>query len=77
MKGTLFLAVFALSATVAQAQGFSSGSTGADGPLFLSCGGGGTSLQVPPSGVFNWTTVTIQNLYRPRFPGQVSECNPI
>lgn len=43
-----------------QGQGFSSGSTGSDGPLdlaALSCSN--CTLQVPPSGVFNFTTVNI------------------
>ena len=46
--------LFSLSA---QAQTFSSGSTGADGPLDLSSGS--LNLQLPESGVFNFTTVNI------------------
>src|SRR5438128_2062925 len=55
--GTL-LALFLLTPIGARAQTFSSGSTGADGALTLSpCEG--RSVQVPDSGVFNFTTVTI------------------
>jgi hypothetical protein len=58
MKRTLLLlAVLSLSATVAQAQSFNSGSTGADGALVAD--GICTTLQVPASGVFNFTTITV------------------
>jgi hypothetical protein len=43
-------------ATDGIAQGFSSGSTGADGALNVTAN---TTLQVPASGIFNFTTVTI------------------
>lgn len=56
MKSTPLVLVFVLSGTVAQAQPFDSGSTGADGALVVNSS---TTLQVPPSGVFHFTTVTI------------------
>jgi hypothetical protein len=53
----------AMSAVVmtapAHGQTFNSGSTGADGALTLALNSGTTTLTVPPSGVFNFTTVTI------------------
>jgi hypothetical protein len=57
MKGILFLVALTLHAMVAQAQSFDSGSTGADGALVA--GGFCATLQVPASGVFNFTTVTV------------------
>lgn len=58
MKTNLFVAgLFVLASTAVQAQTFSSGSTGADGPA--SCYNTAVTWQVPPSGVFNFTTVTI------------------
>jgi hypothetical protein len=59
MKVTLFFVAFVLSATVAQPQTFSSGSTGADGPAFCPGGAPEDHRQVPDSGIFNFTTVTV------------------
>ena len=54
----------AMSAVVltspARAQTFNSGSTGVDGAVNLAINSGTTTLTVPPSGVFNFTTVTIR-----------------
>lgn len=58
MKGLLFVVASTLSAVVAQAQGFVSGSTGADGALLVNANSQ-TVLQIPASGVFNFTTVTV------------------
>ena len=56
--GSLFLtvALVVLAGTPAAAQTFSSGSTGADGPFNPSSN---TTLALPPSGVFNFTTINI------------------
>jgi hypothetical protein len=51
----LFLGAFALSATSVSAQ-FSSGSTGADGAFNPAAN---VTVTLPPSGVFNYTTVNI------------------
>lgn len=48
-----------LATPAALCQTFSSGSTGADGAL--ECRHTTRQLQVPPSGVFNFTTVTLEN----------------
>jgi hypothetical protein len=57
MKRTLFVLVsLTLYAAVAHAQTFSSGSTGADGALVINAN---TTVQIPESGVFNFTTVTV------------------
>ncbi len=53
---SLFLAAF-LTAFAAMAQSFSSGSTGADGPLDLTTGD--HTVQLPASGIFNYTTINI------------------
>src|SRR5262245_20670680 len=45
-----------LAASTLHAQGFNSGSTGADGVLTVSQD---TTLDVPADGIFNFTTVTI------------------
>ena len=58
MKGTLVFVAFSLSAAVAEAQTFSSGSTGASGALSLSANETRV-IQVPESGIFNFTTVTV------------------
>lgn len=52
----LFLATL-LTVCVAMAQSFSSGSTGANGPLDLTTGD--QTVQLPPSGILNYTTVNI------------------
>ena len=70
MKATLFFVAFVVSATVAQGQGFSSGSTGDDGAYAANCGGGSTSRQIPPSGVVHFTTVTITNYNVSFIPNQ-------
>jgi hypothetical protein len=58
MKRIFWVVAFTLSSTVAQAQSFSSESTGADGAVTLApCEA--RSLQVPDSGIFNFTTITI------------------
>src|SRR6185295_15936560 len=58
MKRILTLTVSLLVlASLAGAQSFSSGSTGADGPLDLSSGD--RKVQLPESGVLNYTTVNI------------------
>jgi hypothetical protein len=46
-----------LCAAIVQAQTFSSGSTGADGPA--TCSNANVNWQVPDSGIFNFTTVSI------------------
>jgi hypothetical protein len=55
------VAVFlSLMSLAAKAQGFNGGSTGADGALDLStCSTSSCLVQVPESGVFNYTTVNI------------------
>jgi hypothetical protein len=64
MKGFVltmwFLAVVAVASTV-HAQTFSSGSTGADGALNTASWNGNLQLilQLPPTGVFNFTTVDV------------------
>lgn len=58
MKSLIILAICLSSCTfVVQAQTFSSGSTGADGALDLTSGD--RVVILPPSGVLNYTTVTI------------------
>jgi hypothetical protein len=52
------LALPLLAANLAWGQAFSSGSTGADGPLTVS---GTVNITVRPGGVYNYTTVTINN----------------
>ena len=53
-----FLVVLALGvAPCAFSQSFSSGSTGADGAF--TCGQNPTTVQLPASGVLNYTTVNI------------------
>ncbi|MGE0133472.1 MAG: hypothetical protein AB7U82_35800 [Blastocatellales bacterium] len=56
-------AFIAATAAAASAQTFSSGSTGADGPFAPAAPPQGQTVEVvltlPPSGVFNFTTVTI------------------
>lgn len=56
-KGLLTAALLLLLAPTAQGQSFSSGSTGADGPLDLTSGN--RTVQLPDSGVLNYTTVNI------------------
>jgi hypothetical protein len=48
--------VFSLTATLAHAAGFNSGSTGADGAFSPTAN---TILPMPPNGIFNFTTVNI------------------
>lgn len=55
--------VGALPALV-QAQGFSSGSTGADGALNVTSD---TTLNVPPNGIFNFTTINVASGVTLRF----------
>jgi hypothetical protein len=55
LRGLLLLSALAVSASSAKAQ-FSSGSTGADGPLNPSSN---VTITLPASGVFNYTTVNI------------------
>jgi hypothetical protein len=60
-KSLIIIALFVCSFT-AQAQNFSSGSTGADGALDLSamnCPNNVCEVQLPESGVLNYTTVSI------------------
>ncbi len=58
MKRILMLTIsFLVLASLAEAQSFSSGSTGADGPLDLTSGD--RKVQLPESGVLNYTTVNI------------------
>jgi len=61
MKRLPFLSVVVLFVSFSvRGQGFSSGSTGADGPLdlsTLSCTN--CTIQVPASGIFNYTTINI------------------
>src|ERR1035438_3892518 len=56
IQSLLLTLAFALAAV---AQPFSSGSTGADGALDLT--NGNQTIQLPPSGIFNYTTVNIPN----------------
>src|SRR5689334_3367373 len=51
----LVMGLCLFTAVAAQAQ-FSSGSTGADGPLNVTTN---TTLSLPPDGIFNFTTITI------------------
>src|SRR5262249_3695116 len=55
--GAIGLAMTLAASVPASAQSFSSGSTGADGAL--NAAAGTTTLTVPPSGVFNFTTVNV------------------
>src|SRR6266403_1554 len=58
MKRTLVIIGFLfLASSSTPAQGFSSGSTGADGPLDLSSGD--RVVQLPESGILNYTTVNV------------------
>lgn len=63
MRKTLIVVATLLTLTfTAQAQSFSSGSTGADGALDLStmnCPSGTCQVQLPESGILNYTTVNI------------------
>jgi len=52
----LLLALFSATLPAQAAQGFDSGSTGADGALNVT---ENTTLQLPPSGIFNYTTINI------------------
>ena len=51
-----FFSIAAWAITAATAQTFSSGSTGADGPFTCT---NATNVQLPPSGVLNYTTVNV------------------
>jgi hypothetical protein len=63
MRRTLITVATLLTLTfTVQAQSFSSGSTGADGALdtsLLNCPGNSCEVQLPESGIFNYTTVNI------------------
>jgi len=48
--------IWSLLLVTAPAYAFNSGSTGADGALNITAN---TTLQVPPSGIFNYTTITV------------------
>ena len=52
----VIIALVVLAGTPAAAQTFNSGSTGADGPFSPASN---TTLALPPTGVFNFTTITI------------------
>lgn len=54
--GVLIVGLTILSGSISRAQTFSSGSTGVDGAFAPTTN---TTLTVPPSGVFNFTTITI------------------
>lgn len=56
-KGLIVVALSFLLSAAAQGQTFSSGSTGADGALDLA--GGDREVQLPESGILNYTTVNI------------------
>ncbi len=56
LTGGAGVALAVLWASTAAAQTFSSGSTGLDGPFAPTAN---TTLALPPTGVFNFTTVTI------------------
>jgi hypothetical protein len=63
-KLLMLCAAFFVFQIVVHAQGFSSGSTGADGALDLStmnCPSSVCELQLPESGILNYTTVNIPN----------------
>ena len=67
MRRTNLPMVLALaSISGAFAQGFSSGSTGADGALNVA-GPSGATVQLPPSGVLNYTTVNVASGYELSF----------
>jgi len=57
MRGILIITMLLALSLAAQAQTFSSGSTGADGALDLTAGD--REVQLPESGVLNYTTVNI------------------
>jgi hypothetical protein len=56
----LRILLFLLSVTQTYGQAFNSGSTGADGPLNLTSN---TTLNLPPNGIYNFTTITIPAAY--------------
>lgn len=56
-RATILVGLISLMSLPAQAQVFSSGSTGADGPLDLTSGN--RVVQLPESGILNYTTVNI------------------
>ena len=60
MKAILRIAITALACAAGllqvNAQGFTSGSTGSDGPLNITTN---TTLDLPTNGVFNYTTITV------------------
>ena len=61
MKAILRIAITALACAAGlpqgHAQGFNSGSTGSDGPLNITTN---TTLDLPTIGVFNYTTITVE-----------------
>ena len=61
MKAILRIAITALACAAGlpqgHAQGFNSGSTGSDGPLNITTN---TTLDLPTNGVFNYTTITVE-----------------
>ncbi len=52
--------IWLATAICAWSQTFSSGSTGADGALLVPATSGTVTLAVPPNGIFNFTTIEIQ-----------------
>ena len=60
MKAILRIAITALACAAGlpqvNAQGFTSGSTGSDGPLNITTN---TTLDLPTNGIFNYTTITV------------------
>src|SRR5688572_6034429 len=69
-NAALFIAYFFTLFLPINGQSFSSGSTGADGALNLStsiCPGGPCEVQLPESGILNYTTVNIPSGVTLRF----------
>jgi len=59
LKASFVVALVAGVAPCALAQSFSSGSTGADGALSVTTGTCSTTVQLPASGILNYTTVNV------------------
>ncbi len=57
---TAFLSLCVLALAASLSAAFSSGSTGADGPLYVPATSGTATLQLPPDGKFHFTTVNIE-----------------
>ena len=64
MRKLFLLLIFLLIVVISNANAFTSESTGTDGELNVTTD---TQLQLPPDGVFNFTTVTIQSLKKLTF----------